>query len=465
MGDTIENFRESQSHRQDIIKVNYQFEVEEVKIESLGEATIPSPFADRAVNEKNSEVFTTDNEHTLFDPKFLDDGFEQGDHDLQAGKRIAFEVSGPREKIFFDSSKSKAAIVTCGGLCPGLNDVVRALVLGLYRNYNVKKVFGVRYGYQGFIPKYMHEFIDLDPEVVDGWQDIGGTMLGSSRGQQDISEIVNCLERSGINILFIIGGDGTIKGAMRIAEEIKQRGLKISVIGVPKTIDNDIQIVDETFGFRSAVDSARNVLRCAHVEAKGAPDCIGLVKLMGRDSGFIACQAALAMSDVNFVLIPEQKFDLDTFLKCLHERMERSHHAVIAVAEGAGQELICSELDKKDKSGNVVYEDIGIFLKDKIKQYSKDHNLDYSVKYIDPSYIVRSVPANGFDSTYCLRLGYDAVHAAMAGKTNMIVGSIKGRICHIPMSLVTAGRKRVNIKGDLWRSVIQSTGQVVKFHV
>ncbi len=449
--------------------VSYHAGINEISVESLGEAKIPSNFAEIALVGGNNNVYNNiyikDTQFSLTETKFIDDDLDDGVFEATGKPNVSFELSGPREKIFFDPSKSRAAIVTCGGLCPGLNDVIRAIVLGLYRNYNVKNIYGVKYGYQGFIAKYNHEFFELNPEVVDGWQDIGGTLLGSSRGQQDIGEITDCLENYGINMLFVIGGDGTMKGAMRIADEVKARGLKISVIGIPKTIDNDIEIIDETFGFRTAVDAARNILKCAHVEAKGAPDCIGLVKLMGRDSGFIACNSALAMSDVNFVLIPEQKIDLEKFLLCLENRLKKSHHAVIAVAEGAGQELMTDVEIKKDQSGNIRYKDIGLFLKEKIEEFSQNNGHDYTVKYFDPSYFVRSVPSNGFDSTYCLSLGIDAVHAAMAGKTSMIIGSINGQLSHIPMSMIAGKRKQVDITGSLWRMVVQSTGQTVAFHV
>ncbi len=443
--------------------VDYHADIKEISVDCLGEPRIKSSFAEIALVGGGSDVYINDSQFALAETNFKDDDLDDGVFEATGKPNVSFEISGPREKIFFDPSKTKAAIVTCGGLCPGLNDVIRAIVLGLYRNYDVKNIYGVKYGYQGFIAKYKHEFVELNPEVVDGWQDLGGTMLGSSRGQQDIGEIVDCLENSGINLLFVIGGDGTMKGAMSIAQEVKKRGIKISVIGIPKTIDNDIEIIDETFGFRTAVDAARLILKCAHVESKGAPDCIGLVKLMGRDSGFIACHAAMAMSDVNFVLIPEQKIDLEKFLNCLEERLAGSHHAVIAVAEGAGQELM-GGCRTTDKSGNILHDDIGLFLKEKIEEFSAKKGHDYTVKYFDPSYLVRSVPSNGFDSTYCLNLGLDAVHAAMAGKTSMIIGTVNNQLCHIPMSMVAGKRKYVDIKGALWRMVVQSTGQTVKFH-
>lgn len=440
------------------------------KIKTLGKCTIDSPMVKDSHNrEHTAEIFVCDQSVTMAQNVFCPrDDKGECEQRCNSSTETAFkfyELAGPREKIYFDPSKVRAGIVTCGGLCPGLNDVVRSIVLGLRNNYGVKNIYGFRYGFQGFVPDYGHDVVMLTPDVVDGWQDIGGTCLGSSRGPQKPDVMVNCLEQLAVNMLFVIGGDGTMQGAMAIANEVENRGLKISVVGVPKTIDNDIVIIDETFGFQTAVNAARDVLRCAHVESKGIPNGIGLVKLMGRDSGFIACQAALAMSDVNFVLIPEQPFKLEGeggFLNALHKRLLRRKHAVIAVAEGAGQDLLEAETET-DASGNRRLGDIGLFLKDKINDYFEKIDFETSVKYMDPSYIVRSIPANAHDSTYCFSLGHDAVHAAMAGRTEMIVGKVKHNICHIPMAHIAGKRKKVDLYSPLWRLVLESTGQSVVF--
>lgn len=440
------------------------------KIKRLGDCNIDSPLGkDSRDRDHHAEIFVCDEsvtmEQNIFCPK--DDRGECTSNCNSTAEGVSgyYEVAGPRAKIYFDPSKVRAGIVTCGGLCPGLNDVVRSIVLGLRNNYGVQVISGFRYGFQGFIADYKHEPLMLTPDYVDGWQDIGGTLLGSSRGPQDPSAIVDCLEQMAINMLFVIGGDGTMQGAQAICKEIERRGLKISVTGVPKTIDNDIVIIDETFGFQTAVNAARDVLRCAHVESKGIPNGIGLVKLMGRDSGFIACQAALAMSDVNFVLIPEQPFKLEGeggFLNALHKRLVRRKHAVIAVAEGAGQDLLEAE-KATDASGNQRLGNIGLYLKERIVDYFKKINFETGVKYMDPSYIVRSIPANAHDSTYCFSLGHDAVHAAMTGRTEMIVGSVKRTICHIPMDHIAGKRKQVDLYSPLWRLVLESTGQPVVF--
>ncbi|NLD95264.1 MAG: ATP-dependent 6-phosphofructokinase [Fibrobacter sp.] len=437
--------------------IDFEIKPEQMNIEQLGPARIDNPTikgnvccfiheTDRVLYEDVVD-HTTDNASTLV-------------------TQVSMERAGPREKIYFDPSKTRAGIVTCGGLCPGINDVIRAVTIALSRIYGVRHIYGFRYGYEGFLAQFGHDVIELNPEVVDGWQETGGTKLGSSRGPQPTSDIVDCLERMGINILFVVGGDGTLRGGADIYDEVKKRNLKISVIGIPKTIDNDLMFIDESFGFQTAYEAAVQSLICAHIEAKGAYNGVGLVKLMGRHSGFIACSAALAMSDVNFVLIPEVPFTLegeDGFLRALHRRLETRHHAVVVVAEGAGQEFM-DAVNATDASGNKKLQDVGVFLRDAISDYMKKENVSHSVKYIDPSYIIRSVPANAADGVYCLQLGHDAVHAAMAGKTNLVVGRWHGLNVHIPIRVATMRRKVVDPTRPLWRSVLESTGQMRWFN-
>ncbi len=369
------------------------------------------------------------------------------------------EVGGPRKKLFFDPKQTKVAIVTCGGLCPGLNNVIRDLTMCLYYNYGVKDIWGVQYGYRGFIENYGHPLILLTPSLVDDLHTKGGTFLSSSRGNQSKEAIVDFLEEKKINIVFTIGGDGTLKGAHSIYEEIESRGAKIAVVGLPKTIDNDICFISRTFGFETAVSEATSVVDSAHVEAKGALNGIGLVKLMGRDSGFIAAAAALASNEANFVLIPEMDFDLEGphgLFEQIKERINHRQHAVIIVAEGAGQKYL--ETDGYDASGNKKLGDIGLFLKEAIQNYFKQIKMSISLKYIDPSYIIRSVPANANDSVYCTNLAHTAVHAAMAGKTDLCVGLLYDTLIHLPIPLVISYRKKVDLYGTMWQTVMMSTG-------
>lgn len=426
-------------------------------IPSLGEAKISSPVKGTNRNLLD-RYFVEDSDRVCIDVKTdtLRKAFAEE-------KTLAsFELAGPRSRIFFDPSKLRCALVTCGGLCPGLNDIIRSVVLELYYGYGVRHIYGIRYGLQGFIPDYGHEIIELDPTVVANIHEIGGTILGSSRGPQPVEDIVDSLERMNIGILFMVGGDGTMKAANKIADEVLYRNLKISVVGIPKTIDNDIYLVSRSFGFDTAVDVATQAIRGAHAEAEGYPNGIGLIKLMGRHSGFIAATAALAQQDANFVLIPEVDFDLEGphgLLMALEERLKLRRHAVIVVAEGAGQKFFEGEVRLQDESGNIRLKDIGPYLKDSISAYFKSRAIDVSVKYIDPSYMIRSLPANANDRVFCSFLGRDAVHAGMAGKTKLLVGRWNNHFVHLSMTECAGKRKQINPREKLWLSVLDATGQ------
>jgi 6-phosphofructokinase 1 len=423
----------------------------------LGKAKIPSPIQ-RGEKGAFSRSFVNDSERIIIDVK-LDDLITLA----EKGKDFpSFELAGPRRKIYFDPSKLRCALVTCGGLCPGLNDIIRAMVLELFYGYGVKNILGFKYGLQGFIPKYGHDVMELHPENVGNILEMGGSILGSSRGPQSIDEVVDTLERMNIAILFMIGGDGTLMAATKIADAVTAMGLKISIIGIPKTIDNDIYLVSRSFGFETAVDVATKAIQGAHNEAEAYPNGIGLIKLMGRHSGFIAATAALAQQEVNFVLIPEVDFDLEGpkgLFSALAERLKLRSHAVIVVAEGAGQKYFESGDVDRDESGNIRLKDIGVFLKNKIESYFMSKKLEISIKYIDPSYTIRSLPANANDRVFCNFLGRDAVHAGMAGKTKLLVGRWNNHFIHLPMSASAGKRKQVNPKGKLWLSVLGATGQ------
>ena len=360
--------------------------------------------------------------------------------------------------LYFDPKALACGIVTCGGICPGLNDVIRSIVLSLRHHYGVSRVYGFRFGYEGLVPRHGHEPLGLTPDSVSRIHELGGSVLGSSRGHQDPAEMVETLVDLKVGILFAIGGDGTLRGAQKIGEEAARRGLGISVIGIPKTIDNDVSFVQTTFGFETAVTEARRATYAANTEAEAARNGIGLVKLMGRDSGFIAAYSVLVDSHVNFCLVPEVPFSLEGFLSALRERLERRGHAVIVVAEGAGQELM-APAQGQDASGNVRYGDIGFFLRDAIREYAGRIGMAITLKYIDPSYTIRSVPAVAHDSAFCLLLGHSAVHAGMSGRTNMVVSFWNHRFTHVPISLAVSRRKKIDPDGALWSSVLASTGQ------
>lgn len=378
---------------------------------------------------------------------------------LAAGRQPAcFELAGPRRKIFFDPARLACGIVTCGGLCPGLNDVIRSVVFTLAYHYGVQTVWGFRFGFEGLVARCGHQPLPLMPDVVDAIHEDGGTILGSSRGPQDVSEMVDTLQRMGIGILFAVGGDGTQRGALAIAAEIRRRGLSIAVIGIPKTIDNDVSFVHQSFGFHTAVSQTRTPIVGAHWESKGVRNGVGLVKLMGRHSGFIAAYATLANSDVNFCLVPEVPFTLPGFLDALQRRIERRAHAVIVVAEGAGQELLQAG-QQCDASGNLKLGDIGLFLKDQIQRHFEAVNVEVNIKYIDPSYTIRSMRTDSHDAAFCLMLGRHAVHAGMSGRTAMLVGDWRGEFTHVPLAAGVSQRKQIHPAGRLWDSVLATTGQ------
>ncbi|OVE73670.1 diphosphate--fructose-6-phosphate 1-phosphotransferase [bacterium B17] len=413
-------------------------------IKTLGECKYDSPMTNTVFIEEGNDV--------LVDPTVA------GCIACQPNTTPAtLERAGSRDKIFFNPSKTRAAIVTCGGLCPGLNDVIRGVTMVLSYRYGVKDILGLRFGYEGLIPSYGHQPIKLDHEEVEDIHKDGGTILGSSRGPQDTPAMVDFLVENEIDILFTIGGDGTQRGALDIADEIEKRNLNISVIGIPKTIDNDVSYTERTFGFETAVAMSNSPITCAHMEAKGVNRGIGLVKLMGRESGFIAAYATLASSDVNLVLVPEVPFTMESLIGYLERRFERKSHAVIVAAEGAGQELV--PMNGKDKSGNKVLGDIGLHLKKEISEYFKTKGNPVNIKYIDPSYIIRSAPANPSDSVFCFRLANYAVHAGMSGRTSMVVGFWNGRFVHIPISQAVSERKRIDPTKSLWQNVLDNTGQ------
>ena len=427
------------------------------EIPALGEAKISTPVLHRA--DGTEEIsFVADEDRVIID---IDD--QQVSQMVKNGQSLpCFERAGPRRKIFFDPSKLKCALVSCGGLCPGLNDIIRSIVLELHYGYGVRNIFGIRYGLQGFIADYGHDLLELTPKFVVNIHDRGGTVLGSSRGPQDIDAIIDSLERMNIGLLFMIGGDGTLTAAGRIADTIIERGLKIGVVGVPKTIDNDIYMVSRSFGFDTAVDIATKAIISASNEAEGYPNGIGLIKLMGRHAGFIAATAVLAQQDVNFVLIPEVDFDLEGpngLLNALEKRLAARKHAVIVVAEGAGQRFFEENKNEQDASGNIKLKDIGLYLKEAIGAYFAAKGIEISTKYIDPSYMIRSLPANANDRVFCNFLGRNAVHAGMAGKTSMLIGRWNNQFVHVPMKLIAEKRKNVNPRGSLWRSALEATGQ------
>ncbi|HQY60315.1 MAG: ATP-dependent 6-phosphofructokinase [Myxococcales bacterium] len=434
---------------------------QDLVVRTLGARTVPSGLGLSTIPGDEVADYVKDGARVLLNVEMVEGG--------EPPQSLLLEKAGPREEIFFEPSYTTAAIVTCGGLCPGINNVIRSMVLQLHHKYRVRRVIGYRYGYQGLDPASGLRPMELGPDQVAHIHRQGGSFLGLSRGRRDVGVMVDTLVRDGVDILFAIGGDGTQRGARAIELEVERRGLSIAVIGVPKTVDNDVAFVDKTFGFDTAVELARLAVDAAHTEAIGARNGVGIVKLMGRDSGFIAAAAALASRDVNYCLLPEVHYDLEGpegLFAELEQRLQSRAHALIVVAEGCGPNmgLLPPEHAARDASGNVRYGsagdiDVGPRLRDAITQHFSRVGRDVTVKYIDPSYMIRSVPANAQDSIFCDALARHAVHAGMAGKTGIIVGRTHRIFTHVPLSVVTSQRKCIDPDGDLWLAVTETTGQ------
>jgi 6-phosphofructokinase 1 len=439
--------------------MGYHMERYNFDIQELGKPKIPTPIELSKTLGDFIANYVREDEKILYSIQV-----EPGTTSIEFSDHELLEKAGPRERIFFNPPHVHAGILTCGGLCPGLNDVIRAIVRCLWYRYGVRRISGIQNGYKGFLPEHRLPAIELNPEVVDDIHKMGGTILGSSRGGGErTDDIVDEIERMNLTMLFVLGGDGTQRGALHIANAVEERGLKIAVIGIPKTIDNDLSFIQKSFGFETAVSIAGNAVAAAHVEAHSAINGIGLVKLMGRQSGFIAAHTALAVNEANFVLVPEVPFELDGvngLLVHLKRRLERRRHAVIIVAEGAGQDLL-PENDGRDASGNVRLGDIGLYLKQRIGEYFSREQMEVNIKYIDPSYIIRSAPADPNDSFYCARLGNNAVHAAMAGKTKMLVSLVNNTYVHVPIEVAVSKRNTIDPEGSLWRDVVEATHQPV----
>lgn len=421
---------------------------EKIVIPDLGSCTVPSPL--RIDSHRSIESNFVHDAMYYRHPVEVGPGMDEATH--------LFEMAGARKELYFEPAKTKVAIVTCGGLCPGMNNVIRSVYLQLHYHYGVPAVLGIRYGYSGFSPEGAAPMW-LNSEMVNDIHQRGGTLLGTSRGPVSPDIIVDFLERRGINVLLTVGGDGTQRGAHGVVEEIDRRKLKISVVGIPKTIDDDVHFVNRSFGYFTAIEKAKEVIDSAHVEAHCVHNGISIVKVMGRDSGFIAAGASLASQEVNFTLVPEVPFQLDGdrgLLAALHRRLLDRHHAVIVVAEGAGQHLL-PPAEERDASGNLLHRDIGRFLRDKIKGHFAAQRLPVLIRYLDPSYYIRSVPASTVDSVLCDSFARHAVHAAMAGKTDMLIGLQHGVFIHVPIPMATKQRKRLS--NAEWAAVVTATGQ------
>lgn len=425
---------------------------EDLKVERLPGCDYMNPGKNHLLRGELSDKI----EHIMYDPRPQEGAPSK--HPISMSPLLC-ELAAPRQRLHFNPSETVVGIVTCGGICPGLNDVIRSLTLTAICAYRVKRVIGFRFGYWGLSKEGRHTAVELYRTSVTSIHRHGGTILGSSRGPQDTKEMVDTLESLGVNILFTVGGDGTQRGAFKISEEARRRGSNIAVFGVPKTIDNDLSFSHRTFGFQTAVEKAVQAIRAAYAEAISLKYGIGVVKLMGRDSGFIAAQAAVASAQANICLVPENPISEETVMKLIARRFETSSSCVIIVAEGFGQDWE-KNAGGYDASGNRKLTDIGVVLTKKIQAWLKNNQTRYqhaTVKYIDPSYMIRACPPSADDALFCSTLSTLAMHEAMAGATNCIIAMRYNNYILVPIKAATSVRRVLELRGQLWRQVREIT--------
>ena len=402
----------------------------------------------------------------------LQGGFLPPNHFQRIGTTITADngekyiAAGPRYHVALDNRNVKACIVTCGGLCPGLNVIIRELVNTLKFNYGVEEIYGIKWGYGGFY-KNDDFWVKLGPDDVRQIHTLGGTILGTCRGGFDGEKISEAIIKRGVNMGFFIGGDGTHRGIKELCRIFKEKKKKIILIGIPKTIDNDIPIIDSSFGLETAIEESVHIIRCANVEANCNANGIGLVKLFGRSSGFVAMYSTLASRDVNICLVPEVPFNLygeNGLIDYIFKRIKIKHHCVIVVGEGAGFAVRDFNIElsgKTDKSGNPVLPDIGLILKEEIKKRAEERGIDINLKYINPTYIIRACPPNSYDVKYCVKLAQGAINGAFAGFTNFSIGIVNHHPCFIPINKISQDGviRKIQTSDEDYIMMLATTGQ------
>jgi len=394
--------------------------------------------------------------------------------DTPPTEHLQFLRAGPRKSLYWDPKKTKAAIVNCGGLCPGLNSVIRELVMSLDM-YGCKDIYGIVGGYKGVMEP--EKWLKLTPKYVEEMHVKGGSFLVSDRGNPPHLDMAKMYQKHGINQVYIIGGDGTAKGAMQTYEQMlgprPGKGYKgvdlmqaidhgCSMCSIPKTIDNDIPVLDFTFGFHTAVAKAVEAIDTAYTEATCNANCMGLVKLMGRHAGFIAMYACIAARHVDLCLISEMDVDMEEVKKYIAEKMKTQKYCTVVIAEGLGDTLI--QGGGVDAGGNKTLADVGPWFKKQIEAHMKATGAPFTCKYIDPSYIIRAAPPDAFDSVYCSNLAQSAVHGCFAGYTGFCVGKYANHYAMLPIDEITSRKSRtVNVRGRWFSRLMFTTKQPPMF--
>ena len=438
------------------------------KVELLGPLTVPNPASEESVGLYR----TPEARKTVTADMDVIAQFQ-----ARAQPVPAFLEAGPRRMLFHEPQSVRAVVVTSGGLAPGLNCVVHGIVTRHWNTYGVNAarrggIFGIYDGFVGLYNKPLDKTpASLRPEITEPWLDRGGSMLGARRfHEQELGELADQitanLALNDINILYVIGGDGSLKVAHEIAQRAKARN--ISVVGIPKTMDNDVLWVWQSFGFNTAVQKAAEVVNTMHAEAESTRR-VGLIELFGAESGFVAANATLASGHVDLVLVPEiflalcpQQCEalLDRFIEYLSQtvRSKERAHAIVVLAEGVGELFKQRQvkLGGQPVSGKNFAGELRDFLQGGLKD-PLGRVVDVFVN--QPRHNIRAVPANAYDQIYCARLGALAVDNALAGYTDVMVSQWLTEYVLVPLELVALGKKSIPPGGMFWKQVVSSTGQ------
>ncbi|MGA7341196.1 MAG: 6-phosphofructokinase [Terracidiphilus sp.] len=408
-------------------------------------------------------------------------------------------------------------ILVSGGIAPGINAVIDGIVLrhSLYharqcargRRHSIE-ILGYREGFKGLLRPGVHPQ-RLNSAAIRGVVEIGGSYLGTSRADEllpgtgpnrnaKLEAAIGRLQNDGVHILYVIGGDGSMSCAHALWHYARRKGYELSVVGIPKAMDNDILWVWQSFGFLSAVEEARQAILHMHTEVSSNPR-VGIVQLFGSDSGFIASHAGYSTA-CDLVLIPEDPMTMDDIVTHISERLTdrfgngqdiAGPYALVVMAETAlpadarkyiddprvglsegkrgEKEALKSFLDNgrrvrgqtPDELRTAGLKIVSRVLQDRIQQElePREYWRDFRVITNEPRHLIRSIPPSVTDVIFGERLGALAVDNAMAGYTDFMVSQWLTEFVLVPLPLVVLGRKRVPTNGIFWKSVLSKTGQ------
>jgi len=329
----------------------------------------------------------------------------------------------------------RLAILTSGGDCPGLNAVIRAVVRTATDHYQYECV-GIKNGWKGAA---VGDIIPLPPLSVSGILYRGGTILGTSRFNplkdgETTARILENLTLHRIGAVICVGGDGTLRASHEIAR------MGVNVVGVPKTIDNDIQATDVTFGFHTAVQIVTDAIDRLHSTAE-SHNRIMILETMGRNTGWIALSAGLA-GGADLILIPERPFSYDKICAMLTERHKRKSFSIVVVAEGAypeGGEAV--NIGALDAFGRPRLGGIGFELAHEIEMRT---SIEARVTVL--GYVQRGGTPVAFDRILATRFGVAAVEAVAAGKFDHFIALRGEELVAVPIADGVGQCKQVDDK-------------------